>query len=116
LKFFISTLMKKSFILLLLLLTNRIYSQTTNDVLNVLVSNKSVSRQQADSLRADAAVKQQKADSAQKSFWVSAARTMRLTGFTQLRYQLLDEAGKNDGFDLRRARLRLIGDITPVFG
>ncbi len=109
-------MMKKTPVLLLLFLMSKIYSQSSDDLLNVMVANKSVSQQQADSLRADAAVKQQKADSAKKSFWISAARQMRLTGFTQLRYQLLDEAGKNDGFDLRRARLRLIGDITPVFG
>jgi phosphate-selective porin OprO and OprP len=108
--------MKKTAFLMILLLAGKIYSQSSNDVLNVLVSNNSISQQQADSLRADAAVKQQKADSAKKSFWVSAARQMQLTGFTQLRYQLLDEAGKNDGFDLRRARLRLKGDITPAFG
>ncbi len=117
LKYFnISCMMKKAPFLLFLFLVSKLYSQSSNDVLNVLVSNKSISQQQADSLRADAAVKQQKADSAKKSFWVTAARQMQLTGFTQLRYQLLDEAGKNDGFDLRRARLRLKGDITPVFG
>jgi phosphate-selective porin OprO and OprP len=108
--------MKTTPVLLLLFLMSKIYSQSSDDLLNVMVANKSVTQQQADSLRADTAIKQQKADSAKKSFWISAARQMRLTGFTQLRYQLLDEAGKNDGFDLRRARLRLIGDITPVFG
>jgi phosphate-selective porin OprO and OprP len=108
--------MKKTAFLLLLFLVSKIYSQSSNDVLNVLVSNKSISQQQADSLRADAMVKQQKADSVKKSFWISAARQMQLTGFTQLRYQLMDEDGKNDGFDLRRARLRLKGDISPVFG
>jgi phosphate-selective porin OprO and OprP len=107
--------MKGYFIISFLLISARVFTQSTNDVLNVLVANKSVTRQQADSLIADATVKQQEADAAKKSFWVSVARQMQLTGFTQLRYQIMDEAGKHNGFDLRRARLRLKGNVTPVF-
>jgi hypothetical protein len=60
---------------------------------------KKITREQADSLKADAAVKEKEAETAKKSFWVTVARQMQLTGFTQLRYQVLDEAGKNNGFD-----------------
>ena len=37
-------------------------AQSTNDVLNVLVQRKLISRQDADSLRSEAAIKQQETD------------------------------------------------------
>jgi phosphate-selective porin OprO and OprP len=94
----------------------RISAQSTNDVLNVLIANGTISQQQADSVRAEAAIKQQEADAAKKSFFVNAARQMQLSGYTQFRYQILDEPGKKDGFDIRRARLDLKGNLTPFFG
>jgi phosphate-selective porin len=108
--------MKKVFIILLLASVSKVYAQTANDVLNLLVSNKSITQAQADSIRADAAIKQQEADAGKKSFWLTAARQMQLTGYTQIRYQMLDEPGKNNGFDIRRARLDLKGNVTPFFG
>jgi phosphate-selective porin len=81
-----------------------------------LISNKSVTQEQADSIRADAAIKQQETEAVRKSFWLSAARQMQLTGYTQIRYQNLDEPNKNNGFDIRRARLDLKGNVTPFFG
>ncbi len=94
----------------------KVNAQTTNDILNLLVTNKSISQEQADSIRADAAIKQQETDAGKKSFWLAAARQMQLTGYTQIRYQILDEANKNNGFDIRRARLDLRGNLTPYFG
>ena len=88
-------------------------AQTTNDILNVLIANKTVTQEQADSIRAEAAIKQQEADANKKSFFVNAAKQMNLSGYTQLRYQNLDEPGKIDGFDIRRARLDLKGNISP---
>jgi hypothetical protein len=40
---------------------------------------------------------------------------MALTGYSQVRYQLFNETGKKDGFDIRRARLDLKGSVTPFF-
>ncbi len=93
----------------------QIIGQSTNDVLNVLIANKTITQEQADSLRADAAIKQQEADANKKSFMVSAARQIQLSGYTQVRYQALDEKGKKDGFDLRRARVDLKGNFTSFF-
>ena len=90
-------------------------SQTTNDLLNLLVSNKTITQQQADSLRADDANLQQQTNASRKSFFMSAARQMSLTGYTHFRYQDFEEKGKNDAFDIRRARLDLKGSITPYF-
>ena len=90
-------------------------AQSTNDILNLLVANKSISEEQADSVRAEAAIKQVEADAAKKSFFVTAARSMRLSGYTQIRFQQFDETGKINGTDVRRARLNLQGDVTPYW-
>ena len=94
-------------------LTN--FAQTTNDVLELLIKNKSITQEQADSVRAEAAIKQQDADANKKSFFVSASRLIQLSGYTQVRYQFLQETGKVDGFDIRRARLDLRGNVSPYF-
>jgi hypothetical protein len=91
------------------------YSQSTNDILNLLISNKTISQSQADSIRADAALLQQQTDANQKSFFVKAVRQMVLTGYSQVRYQAFQESGKHNGFDIRRARVDLKGSVTPYF-
>src|SRR6266542_3843190 len=91
-------------------------SQTTNDILNVLIQRKLVIQEEADSLRADAAIKQQEADAKRKSFPVNAGKSISLAGYTQVRYQNLEESGKKSGFDIRRARLDAKGSISPYFG
>jgi phosphate-selective porin OprO and OprP len=101
--------------ILFLVFTTNLFSQSTNDILSLLIINKSVTQAQADSLRAEAALVQQQADATRKSFFLSASRQMQLAGYTQLRYQSFDEAGKKSGFDIRRARLDLKGSITPYF-
>jgi phosphate-selective porin len=107
--------MKRYCLLIFSLFLSKAYSQSTNDVLNLLIANKTVTQEQADSLRADAAIKQQDAEANKKSFLVSAARQIQLLGYTQIRYQALDEKGKKDGFDIRRARLDVKGNFTPFF-
>jgi len=92
-----------------------LFSQSTNDILNILISNKTISQEQADSVRAEAALLQQQTDASRKSFFVSAARQIQLSGYSQIRFQAFEETGKKDGFDIRRARLDLRGFFTPYF-
>jgi phosphate-selective porin len=92
-----------------------LFSQSTNDILNLLIANKKISQSQADSIRAEAALLQQQTDASRKSFFVTAARQMQLTGYSQIRYQMLQDRGKHNGFDIRRARVDLKGSITPIF-
>jgi hypothetical protein len=101
---------------MVMLFTSRIYSQTTNDILNLLIVNKTITQEEADSLRAEAAIKQQDAEASKKSFLVNAARQIQISGFTQVRYQILDQAKRKDAFDIRRARLDIRGNITPYIG
>jgi phosphate-selective porin OprO/OprP len=108
--------MKPSLILFFLLQCFIAFGQTSNDILNILISNKTITQEQADSLRAEAAIKQQETDSKKKTFPLNTSRFFQLQGYTQVRYQQLQESGKNSGFDIRRARLDLKGSVTPVFG
>ena len=62
----------------------KLNSQTTNDILNLLIANKTITQEQADSLRADAAIKQQDAEANKKSFLVTAARQIQFAGYTQI--------------------------------
>ena len=107
----------KRLILLLFLgavsLTNS--AQTTNDILDLLIRNKSITQEQADSVRAEAAIKQQDVDANKKSFFASASRLIQISGYTQVRYKSQQETGKVDGFDVRRARLDIRGNVSPYF-
>lgn len=91
-------------------------AQTPNDVLNLLIQRNVITQVEADSLRADAALKQQEADSKKKSFAVNAGKAIQLAGYFQVRYQNLKQSGKKGGFDIRRARLTVKGNISPYFG
>jgi phosphate-selective porin OprO/OprP len=102
-------------VLFFLLIITESFSQSTNDILNLLISNKTISQAQADSVRAEAALLQQQTDASRKSFFVSATRQMTLAGYSQVRYQFFNETGKKDGFDIRRARLDLKGSPTSFF-
>jgi phosphate-selective porin OprO and OprP len=102
-------------LVLFLIIIGNSFSQSTNDILNLLIANKTISQAQADSIRAEAAVAQQQTEANRKSFFVTAARQMQLTGYTQVRFQSLQEKGKKDGFDIRRARLDLKGSASPWF-
>jgi phosphate-selective porin OprO/OprP len=114
----ITTLIRTTFItsvLLVLIPERALFSQSSNDVLNLLTANKSITQQQADSVRAEAALKQQEADANRKSFPLTTSRLFQLSGYAQVRYQQLQESGKTSGFDIRRARLDLKGSVTPFF-
>ena len=108
--------MKKPIFLLILLtatLTN--FAQTTNDIFDLLIKNKTITQEQADSVRAEAAIKQQDVDANKKVFFTIAGRAIQLAGYTQVRYRFLQESGKNDGFDVRRARIDVRGSVSPYF-
>lgn len=92
------------------------HSQSTDDVLNILVQKKLIAQKEADSLRAEAAIAAQANISKIKSFPLSAGKKITLAGYTQVRYQALEEAGRIDGFDIRRARLDVKGIISPYWG
>ena len=107
--------MKYIFSLLFCLYIGYSFAQTTNDILNLLIQNRTINQVQADSLRAEAALIQQQSDAARKSFFLTASKPMQLSGYIQFRNQFFDEKAKRDGFDIRRTRLDLKGNVTPYF-
>jgi len=109
--------MKKLFFVLVILggLVFSAKSQSTDDVLNLLIQKNVVSQKDADSIRAEAAIAAQANLAKVKSFPVNAAKKIQIAGYTQVRYQALEETGKIDGFDIRRARLDVKGNISPYW-
>ncbi len=103
--------MKKT-ILFLFILIGLAFSgkaQDSNDVLNLLISNKVITQQQADSVRTIAASKKE-AD--QKKIGLFSSHALQLSGYMQFRYQNFEAAGKNSSFDIRRARLDMRALVT----
>lgn len=99
--------MKKIFIsLFLLIISLSIKAQSNDDLINLLIKNGSITKQQGDSLKA-------KSSSEKKANFVEAGSKIKLAGYTQLRYRQFDEQGKIDQFDIRRARLDIKGAISP---
>lgn len=109
--------MKKTLLMIMILggLLFTAKSQTTDDVLNLLIQKNVVSQKDADSIRAEAAIAAQANLSKIKLFPINAGKKINLAGYTQFRYQALDEKGKIDGFDIRRARLDVKGTISPYW-
>ena len=87
-------------------------AQSSDDVLNLLIQKGLVKQNDADSIRADYAFKQQEVKEKQKLFNVLSSRNINIGGYTQVRYQSLQEPGKADGFDIRRARLDIKGNFS----
>jgi len=108
--------MKKQILALILGLASfTTFAQTTNDVLDLLIKNKTISQEQADSVRAEAAIKQQDIDANKKSFFVTTSRLIQLSGYSQIRYRFQQDTKSSDGFDIRRARLDIRGNVSPYF-
>ncbi len=109
--------MKKTFFLIAILagLVSIAKSQSTDDVLNLLVQKNLISQKDADSIRAEAAIGAQANLAKVKSFPINAGKKITIAGYTQVRYQSFEEKGKTDGFDIRRARLDVKGNISPYW-
>jgi len=108
----------KNTVFLILVLSGFIFtarSQSTDDVLNLLIQKNIVSQKDADSIRAEAAIAAQTNLAKVKAFPVNAGKKITIAGYTQVRYQALEEAGNPDGFDIRRARLDVKGNISPYW-
>jgi phosphate-selective porin OprO/OprP len=90
-------------------------AQTSDEVLNLLIQKGLIGQNEADSLRAEYAIKQQEVKEKQKLFTINSSRPVQFSGYTQVRFQSLQEAGKPDGFDIRRARFDIRGSLNPYW-
>ncbi|MEO5570113.1 MAG: porin [Bacteroidia bacterium] len=112
--------MKKKYLLLLvlfvMLLANQsAKAQTTDDVLNLLLNKNLIQQEEADSIRAEFAIKQQDAKEKQKLFGINAKRPSSISGYIQTRFQSFQQAGKADAMDIRRARLDFRGTLNAFW-
>src|SRR5579862_5171912 len=87
-------------------------AQTADDLLSLLTSKGTITQTEADSIRSSYAVKQRDYNARLDSFPLSLGRLLRLSGYTQVRYQNYQQSGKNSEFDIRRARLDFQGDFS----
>jgi phosphate-selective porin len=102
-------------VLLLSILFSTIASkaQQNEDLLNLLIKKNVLSQQEADSIRADQALKEQaKKDKASNQHGISIGKALQISGLVQVRYQGFEQSTVNNSFDLRRVRLDLRGNVT----
>jgi phosphate-selective porin len=110
--------MKHSYLYKSLLLFTLIFSaftvkaQQSEDLLNLLIQKNVITQSEADSIRSENALKEQKKKDDQKLFPLSLGKALNLTGLFQERYQSFQGTSGIDGFDTRRARLDFKGAIT----
>jgi phosphate-selective porin len=100
---------------LILITSQQTTAQSTNDVLNILVQKGTLTRQEADSIRANAASEKKYNNSENKPISADVSATsFQIKGFTQVRYQSFEnaKATPTSGFDVRRARLDLRGSFS----
>ncbi|MEP6611478.1 MAG: porin [Mucilaginibacter sp.] len=89
-------------------------AQQNEDLLNLLIKKNVLSQQEADSIRADEAIKEQaKKENAANRHGISIGKALQISGLVQARYQGFAQKGVNNAFDLRRVRLDLRGEISP---
>lgn len=82
-------------------------------LLDLLVTKKVLSTEDAVTFKADLAVKKQEEKETQKEFLVIAGRPIKVSGYTQVRYR--QDKSINDTADIRRARIDIKGDVTEKF-
>lgn len=111
--------LKTTFIFLgLSLFFSTVKAQSNNDILNLLVQKGTITQLEADSLRADDALKQQDIKAKQKIFPVnSGGKLLQIDGYTQVWFQDFQRQTSNpqNGFSIKRARLDLKGSFDPKF-
>ena len=98
-------------LLALLFTALNVRAQQNDDILNILTKKNILSQQEADSIRADQALKAQKNKENQHGITIGS-RALQISGLIQTEYQGFEQSGVNNAFSLHRARLDVKGDIN----
>ncbi len=104
-------------VLLLSILFSAVVSkaQQNEELLNLLIKKGVLSQHEADSIRADQAIKEQKKKDQetknQHGVYIGS-RALQLSGLVQTEYEGFEQKGVNNTFLLHRARLDVKGDIN----
>jgi phosphate-selective porin OprO/OprP len=107
----------KRILLVLIILFSAVISkaQSNDELLNLLIKKNVLSQQEADSLRSDLALKEQKKLDKEKENQHNifiGSKALQISGLIQARYQGFEQTTANNAFDLHRARLDAKGSIT----
>ena len=87
-------------------------AQQSDDLINILLKKHVISQQEADSLRADEAIKEQKKKDKKNQHGITiGSRALQISGLVQTEYEGFQQTGVNNTFLLHRARLDIKGDI-----
>jgi phosphate-selective porin OprO/OprP len=89
-------------------------AQQNDDLLNILIKKNVITQQEADSLRADAAIKEQKRKENQHGITIGS-RALQISGLIQTEYEGFQQSTANNTFLLHRARLDVKGDISDAW-
>jgi len=103
------------FAIVLLFSTVTSKAQQTDDLLNVLIKKGVITEHEADSLRADAAIKAQQQKDKEKANQHGVyigSKALQLSGLVQTEYEGFQQKTANNTFLLHRARLDVKGDIS----
>jgi len=105
----------KTMLLLVTLLSSAITlkAQQTDDLINMLLKKQVINQQEADSLRAEQAVKEQARKDKENVHGITiGSKALQISGLAQVRYQGFEQQGVNNAFDLHRMRLDVRGSVT----
>lgn len=103
------------FAIVLLFSTVTSKAQQNDDLLNVLIKKGVITQHEVDSLRADAAVKEQQKREQEKANQHGVyigSKALQLSGLVQTEYEGFQQKTVNNTFLLHRARLDVKGDIS----
>lgn len=101
------------FLLSILFTAFTAHAQQNDDLINLLLKKNVISQHEADSLRADQAIKEQARKDKENVHGITiGSKALQLSGLAQIRYQGFQQSGVNDAFDLHRMRLDVRGDVT----
>jgi phosphate-selective porin OprO/OprP len=107
-------LIKSLFVITLLFSAFTLKAQQNDDLLKILVKKNVITEQEADSLRADAAIKEQsRKDKEKNQYGFFIGKALQVSGLLQARYQGYEQPTAINSFDMHRARLDVKGDLDP---
>ncbi|HEY4323307.1 MAG TPA: porin [Mucilaginibacter sp.] len=99
-------------LLSILFTTTALKAQQNDDLINVLLKKNVINQKEADSIRADQAIKEQARKDKENQHGITiGSKALQISGLIQTEYQGFQQTGVNNAFSLHRARLDVKGDI-----
>lgn len=87
---------------------------STDTLIQALLAKKILTEEETAQIRAEVALQRQNEEAVRKTRPVTCKRPLTMTGVIQVRYTHSEKSGDTDYVEVKRARLTLAGDATPV--